>query len=101
MDLSNIFKKPVPVPNDVIIEVNEDGCFLLPIEDNPELFDYLDIHPNGDLTDIIEYYKIGNFPEEEGEYSCKMFTYSYQSNHPLDPVEWDLDIWFEDFNKIT
>lgn len=57
-----------------------------------DLFDGLDLHENLTNSDEI--------PKEKGLYKCEIEAVYYQSNHPLDPVEWDCDVIIKKIKKI-
>lgn len=71
---------------DCIIAVTKyNGSFL--VESEPSLDDAFDGCDLGDnLTDK------SNLPKEAGIYKCKIRYHAYKSHHPLDPVEWDIDV---------
>jgi hypothetical protein len=56
-----------------------------------------------DLLDNNLDYAIGvdSIPLERGIYECEISYEAYQSNHPLDPVEWDTEIYIESVKKLV
>lgn len=57
-----------------------------------DVFDGLDLHENLTNSDEI--------PKEAGLYKCEIEAVYYQSNHPLDPVEYDCDVIIKNIEKL-
>lgn len=69
----------------IIVVTKYNGAYL--IKSDPGLedaFDGQDLDDN--LTDTT------NLPSEPGVYKCQIRYHGFESHHPLDPVEWDVNV---------
>ena len=75
-----------PIFYDCVIAVTKyNGAYLIKSNHSlDDVFDGCDLLDN--LTDSR------NVPKEAGVYKCKIRYHCYKSHHPLDPVEWDVDV---------
>lgn len=85
-------KTPVPVNAEAIIATTQEGAVML-IHSNPNIVD-LGIVADCFLDDYIEHLKPSTV------YKCKIRWRSFQSNHPLDPIEYDTEVFVEDVEEL-
>ena len=78
-----------PSFNKCLIAVTFDGrAFLIKTENNfEEAFDGSDLEDN--LTDSKQ------LPKEAGIYKCVIRYHSFKCNIPIDPEEWDCNVFIE------
>lgn len=56
---------------------------------------YIDDIGSAYLHDLFDKKTMTSIPSENGVYSAELWVQSYRSNHPLDPEEWDMNMWLE------
>lgn len=81
-----------PVLSEAIIGTTQQGEVML-LKSEPDIIE-LGIIEDCDLSDYTEGLGTGKI------FKCVIRWHGYQSNHPLDPPEWDLDIYVEDIEEI-
>ena len=85
-------KTPVPVTAKALIATTQQGSVML-IWSEPDIIDF-GIVADCYLNDYIEDLEAGKI------FTCTVRWHSYQSNHPLDPIEYDTDVFFEDIREV-
>ncbi len=60
-----------------------------------------DMLGSNQLESILDEREFKKVPTEIGLYSGELIIHSFQSNHPLDPEEWDMTIKIENIKNIT
>lgn len=82
-----------------VMAVTRTGYRVL-IDTDPSLYETEVIDNSDNLTDIITDYSKTSIPQEFGVYKFDLNVKTFKSNHPLDPEEWDISIWANNFKKI-
>lgn len=79
----------------IIFVISElSGNSIIHCEGNAELI-------NGYSSHLGDWMLEEETPKEEGVYTALMTVNSFQSNHPLDPVEWDMTITFDKVERVV
>ena len=86
--LDQLFGRSKPSTHGIMFIVTRAGTKLM-IDVDPDLTDS-DFFDGEYMEDNITNDK--DLPDEPGIYSETIEINSYQSNHPLDPIEWDCDV---------
>lgn len=97
-DTFNIFGRTKETTYKCIISsTDNDGWILL--NSITSLFEF-EVFDGIFLADNILGTESDKLPVDNGVYKCDIKAVYYQSNHPLDPVEWDLDISIDNIELI-
>lgn len=86
-------KVEVPTTCKAVIATTQQGGVML-IRSEPDIID-LDVVADCYLDDYIESLQPGKV------YKCTIRWHTYQSNHPLDPIEYDMDVFIENLEEIN
>jgi len=79
--------------NCIVAVTSENNAYLIESDkDIEEIFDGSELEDNLTNNKLI--------PKDPGVYNCVIRYYSFRSNIPMDPIEWDCEITIEKCKKI-
>lgn len=97
-DTFNIFGKTKETIFKSVISSSDTGQWVL-LNSIPNLIE-LEVFDGIFLEDNIIGTESEKLDLENGIYKCDIKATSYKSNHPLDPVDWELDITIDNIELI-